>query len=275
MGKLYPGQVQQMYEDLKGTPAIIFDVRNYPNGTIYNLIHYLFPAPISYALFTSPDLTAPGWYVWSDNREQAGSFSNATPYPGKVIILVNAETQSHAEYTVMGLQQHPNAYTLGSQTAGADGNVSYITLPGSLYTYWTSLGVFYPDSTSAQRIGVHIDSVVTPTSKGIREGKDDVLMAAFDCLTSSSNEIGEMKGFSLKPNPADDLLYISLDIGKRQNVQVKAFNLLGQQIFLQNESVIQSEQFQIDVSRWVDGIYIITLSDDKGTFGSEKIYIQH
>ena len=274
MGKLYPGHVHQMYEDLKDTPAIIFDVRNYPNGTIYNLIPYLFPGPVTYALFTNPDLTTPGWYSWSDNREQGGSFSNANPYSGKVIILVNAETQSHGEYTVMGLQQHPNAYTIGSQTAGADGNISYLTLPGSLYTYWTSLGISYPDTITAQRVGVRIDSVVNPTIEGFRNGEDEVLAKAFDCLTNTPNEAGVTQGFSLQPNPADDLIYVSFDMGSRHNVQVKVSNLLGQQIFQQNINAKDLNQFHMDVSPWMDGIYIVTLSDDNGTFGSEKIYIQ-
>ena len=47
----------------------------------------------------------------------------------------------------MGLEQHPNAIKIGSQTSGADGHVSMIYLPGGIVTYFTGLGVFYPDYT--------------------------------------------------------------------------------------------------------------------------------
>jgi carboxyl-terminal processing protease len=50
-------------------------------------------------------------------------------YHGKVIILVNELTQSHAEFTVMALQAAPHSIVIGSQTAGADGNVSWVFLP--------------------------------------------------------------------------------------------------------------------------------------------------
>ena len=42
----------------------------------------------------------------------------------------------------------------------------------------SGIGVFYPDETPTQRIGIVPDVVVTPTIDGIREGRDEVLEAA-------------------------------------------------------------------------------------------------
>ena len=78
----------------------------------------------------------------------------------------------------MGLEQHPNAIKIGSQTSGADGNVSMIYLPGGIVTYFTGLGVFYPDYTETQRIGIIPDIEIHPTIAGIREGRDEVLEVA-------------------------------------------------------------------------------------------------
>jgi len=275
MGKLTNDQIPEMYDQLKDTPAIIFDIRNYPNGTLWILVPYFYTENNTWALFTVPDFTFPGWYKWADNQFAAGTFSNPNHYGGKVILLVNAITQSQAEYTVMGLQQHTYSYTIGSQTAGADGNISYLTLPGSLRTYWTSLGVYYPDTTTAQRVGVRIDSIVTPTIEGIRRGKDEVLEAAFDCLTSLQNEVTAIPEFTLYPNPADDVIYISLDFGQRNKLVLEAFNLIGQKVLQRSIQVNGINHIPIDIAHWMNGIYIVTISDENGIFGSEKIQVQH
>ena len=67
---------------------------------------------------------------------------------------------------------------VGSQTAGADGNVSFITLPGSVQTYFSGLGVYFPDGTNTQRIGIVPDVEVHPTIAGVQAGVDEVLQRA-------------------------------------------------------------------------------------------------
>lgn len=275
MGKLTTGQVPQMYLALKNTPAIIFDVRNYPNGTINDILRYLYSGPRSYALFTEPDLSYPGWYDWSDNKNQLGSFTNANPYNGKVIILVNAETQSHAEYTVMGLQQHLNAFTIGSQTAGADGNVSNLVLPGGLNTYWTSLGIFYPDTTTAQRVGVRIDSIVKPTIEDIRRGRDAVLLAAFDCLTTSlADKPIVFNHLNVYPNPVKDILNFELETEDMGEMTLSLYNVWGQQVYRTvRVKSGRTQVFQEDLDDLPSGEYVLVINIKDITY-SEKIIIQ-
>lgn len=272
MGKLTSTQIPAMYDLLKNTPAIIFDIRNYPNGTLWPLIPYFYDAPETWSLLTIPDPDFPGWYSWYDNKFDAGSFSNPEPYPGRVIILCNAETQSQAEYTVMGLQQCANSFTIGSQTAGADGNISYIYLPGDLYTYWTSLGIYYPDSTTAQRVGVKIDSVVTPTIDGIRKGIDEVLLAALDCLTGIEKVPGASL-ISVYPNPAHDLIYFSGDFTVNEMLQIDIFNTLGQRLKTDKIQVENKSPFALDVSGLASGFYIILLRSEQGKIFNAKIQV--
>jgi len=82
----------------------------------------------------------------------------------------------------MAFQSSPNVKVIGSTTAGADGNVSYIVLPGGLNTMISGIGVFYPDGKPTQRIGVKIDEVVYPTINGIKQGKDELLDKAIEML---------------------------------------------------------------------------------------------
>jgi C-terminal processing protease CtpA/Prc len=67
---------------------------------------------------------------------------------------------------------------VGSTTAGADGDVSPFSLPGGLHTQISGIGIFYPDKTPTQRVGITPDLVVRPTVAGIRAGRDEVLDAA-------------------------------------------------------------------------------------------------
>jgi C-terminal processing protease CtpA/Prc len=94
------------------------------------------------------------------------------------VILVDETTQSQAEYTTMAFRTAPGAIVIGSTTAGADGDVSAIPLPGALSSYISGLGVFYPDTRPTQRIGIIPDIVVKPTIAGIRAGRDELFEEA-------------------------------------------------------------------------------------------------
>jgi len=127
MGELEVEDIASMFVEFWDCPAIIFDIRNYPNGTLWYLISYLFDAPIHIASFTHPDIQFPGTLAWMDAIIGMGNFSKT--YQGYVVLLFDKDTQSQAEYTCMGIEQHPKAIKIGSQTSGADGNVSRIYLP--------------------------------------------------------------------------------------------------------------------------------------------------
>ena len=82
----------------------------------------------------------------------------------------------------MAYQVHPNASIVGSTTAGADGNVSQIVLPGGITTMISGIGVYYPNGRETQRIGIVPDIEVKPTIEGIKEGRDEVLEKAIDVI---------------------------------------------------------------------------------------------
>jgi C-terminal processing protease CtpA/Prc len=79
----------------------------------------------------------------------------------------------------------PNTIVVGSTTAGADGDVSTIPLPGQLTTLISGIGVFYPDHRPTQRIGIVPGVTVTPTIQGITAGRDELLEAAIHLIEDS------------------------------------------------------------------------------------------
>jgi C-terminal processing protease CtpA/Prc len=78
----------------------------------------------------------------------------------------------------MAFRTAPNAKVFGSTTAGADGNVSDIKLPGNISTMISGIGIYYPDGKETQRIGIVPDVEVKPTIDGIKNNKDEVLEKA-------------------------------------------------------------------------------------------------
>lgn len=173
MGLLEPTDVDTAMAELKNTRAIIFDIRNYPLGTMYDISNYLNPRPEKFVKFTVPDLDYPGDFYFTE-QTYTGTY-NPDYYRGKVILLHDEQTMSQAEFTCMVLETAPDVTKIGSQTAGSDGNVSWLHFPGAIYTYFSGLGVYYPDGTSTQRIGIVPDIEVHPTVTGIQNGRDDVL----------------------------------------------------------------------------------------------------
>lgn len=158
------------------TKGLIVDIRNYPSEFVpFALGQYFIDKPTPFARFTNGDLANPGGFKWGQG---AALQPQAARYTGKVMILVDETAQSQSEYTAMALRAGPRAQVVGSTTAGADGNVSPIPLPGGLQTMISGLGVFYPDKRPTQRIGIVPDIVVTPTRAGLRAGRDEVLDAA-------------------------------------------------------------------------------------------------
>jgi len=179
MGRLSRQQVPGMMAEFNRKDALIFDLRNYPNSTLWTLVNYLFETPIQIATFAVPEILSPGQFKVSAGT--IGSFNGNSIYEGRVLILMNEETQSQAEYTVMGLERHPGAVKIGSQTSAADGNISEIRLPGNIRTFITALGVYYPDRTPTQRVGIVPDLFVRPTITGVARGVDEVLESALNC----------------------------------------------------------------------------------------------
>lgn len=170
-------------EQAAGTTGLIVDIRNYPGEfVVYALGSLLVDRSTPFVRFTTGDLSTPGAFHWAAEAIQLDP--DAPHYGGKVAVLVDEMTQSQAEFTAMALRAGPHTVIVGSTTAGADGNVSELALPGGLTMMLSGIGVFYPDKRPTQRIGIVPDVVVTPTIAGLRAGRDEVLDAGIRAIRS-------------------------------------------------------------------------------------------
>ena len=180
MGQLRVGDVKKLMNKYRDYKGIIFDVRTYPRGTFQRLSSYLNPHPTGFARYTKPDLSFPGGF--KSGPVQYTGQDNTDYYKGKVAILCNSYTQSAAESTCMALRTAPNAKIIGSQSAGANGDVSYVNFPGGYETRFTGTGVYTVDGKPVQRNGVPIDIEVKPSCADVLSGTDRTLQTAIEWI---------------------------------------------------------------------------------------------
>lgn len=172
--------VPAIKETFKNTKGIIIDIRNYPSAFMpFSLAPYFVSSSTPFVKFTNGNINNPGEFTFTQNLSVP---SSGETYQGKLVVIVNEFSQSQAEYTAMSFKAGKNTTIVGSTTAGADGNVSTVLLPGGLRTMISGIGVYYPDGKETQRIGIIPDVKVEPTINGIKAGRDEVLEKAIELI---------------------------------------------------------------------------------------------
>jgi C-terminal processing protease CtpA/Prc len=179
MGGLKRSDINREFKQkLMFTDYLIIDSRNYPNWTLIKLSKLLINGRTKFAKFINMDLDYPGSFKWTESQTIGNKMKG---YEGNIFVLVDYNTMSQSEYTVMAFQQHQNTVVLGGQTAGADGNISETPLPFGIKYFFFGLGVFYPDETTAQQVGVKRDYELMQNSNYL-QGQDLILEKALELI---------------------------------------------------------------------------------------------
>ncbi|MBC3758429.1 peptidase S41 [Hyunsoonleella sp. SJ7] len=172
--------IPEIKSKFKNTKGIIIDIRNYPSTFVpFKLGNFFVSSSTPFVKFTTFSLDNPGEFLVIDGPKIP---KDRETFKGKLVVLVNEDSQSQSEYTAMAFRAGNNTTIMGSTTAGADGNVSSIYLPGGLRTNISGIGIYYPDGTETQRVGIVPDIVVKPTIQGIKDGRDEVLEKAIEVI---------------------------------------------------------------------------------------------
>jgi C-terminal processing protease CtpA/Prc len=179
LDRLTLDMLDSMFTRLARTRAIIFDMRGYPTGTIWAIAPRLTDSARIVARLETPlvghNSPAPGVDAFHQVVEPAPV---AQRYRGRVLMLMDERSVSQAEHTGLYLKAVSGATFVGSPTAGTNGEITTISLPGGLTMGFTGQAVTFPDGRQLQRVGLIPDFEVRPTVAGIRAGRDEVLEAA-------------------------------------------------------------------------------------------------
>lgn len=183
---LYPAKYKREDEGrivamMAQSNGLVVDLRCYPTYEFAEFLgkHVIPSSAIPPFRATYPSFVLPGVFyetsiTWP--TEEGAKYSNP------IAVLVDSRTVSYSECIVQWLQCCSTTQTVGTQSAGANGNISEFTLPGDILCCFSGLGWYYLDGYAVQRQGVKIDREVRTTIRGILAGRDEVLEAAIQII---------------------------------------------------------------------------------------------
>ncbi|MDX1992655.1 MAG: S41 family peptidase [bacterium] len=177
--------IPRLIAALADAEGIVIDMRGYPtSGAVFALLGYMTDEPLSSAPFLVPVVTTPD--------PQAVQFSdvsytlaqpNQPRFTENIAFIINANGTVSAAETFLGVVE---AYGLGElvgePTAGANGTLAELRLPGGYIVSWTSLRVTKHDGSPLFGVGVLPTIPVERTLAGVAAGRDELLEAAFEVV---------------------------------------------------------------------------------------------
>jgi len=179
--------VDAMFEKVKDTRGLILDMRGYPQGTAWSIAPRINTKRAEVgAQFRRRLLSG-----MSEEEGEAGYFFSqplpplppgATLYTAPVVMLIDERAISQSEHSGLFYEAANGTTFIGSPSAGANGDVTFFTLPGGISVSFTGHDVRHADGRQLQRVGLKPDVEVAPTRAGIRAGKDEVLERAVKYL---------------------------------------------------------------------------------------------
>jgi C-terminal processing protease CtpA/Prc len=170
-------------------PGVVLDLRGYPADG-FDIMGHLLDAPVLPASWNIP------WVIYPDRERIVGYDTSgrkpiqpsAPRFLGKVVFLTNAAAISYSE-TILGVVEHYKlAEIVGEPTAGTNGNINIMSLPGGFTMSWTGMLVRKHDESQHHLMGIRPTLPVVKTLKGIRESRDEVLDEAVALIRKHQDE---------------------------------------------------------------------------------------
>jgi C-terminal processing protease CtpA/Prc len=184
MTRLTVPEVPDMFRAFADTKGIIFDMRGYPQGTAWSMAPYLNTKNAKVAC-----LVRRASYVGPPSGDRSfTSFDGALPtgtaplYRGATVMLIDDRAISQAEFTGLFFEVAAGTRFVGTSSAGANGDVTWVVLPGGLRVAFTGQDIRHADGRQLQRVGLQPHLTVEPTLAGIRAGRDEVLEKGVEFL---------------------------------------------------------------------------------------------
>lgn len=171
--------IEERMDDLVAAEGIVFDVRGYPRGNHAVLRHLLSTPDTTDSWFRLPRRVSPdpeglvGYELHGWELEPA-----APPIHAEVAFLVDDRAISYAEGILSLAAHYDLGEIVGRPSAGANGNVNTLHLPGLYQITFTGTVVTRPDGSRFHGVGVVPTVRVEPTIRGVRQGRDEVLEGA-------------------------------------------------------------------------------------------------
>ena len=180
-------EVKEAIEELKeqGMTSLIFDVRDNPGGSLYDVCDIA-------DIFLEKDLVITSLRSRTDKDEVFKTKTAGYAFP--MVLLVNGNSASASELLSGALQDHGRAYLIGTQTFGKGIVQSYLPVLGTKgYIKITTEAYYTPNGVCIHGVGITPDAVVENPEDALRysitnipEGEDMQLLAAVKYLSEAN-----------------------------------------------------------------------------------------
>jgi len=169
-----PEEFEAALPILAAARGIIFDVRGYP-FSVDAILSHLIEAPITGPQFLVPVITQP-------DRQGLGFVSSPRAivprephFRAKSVFLMNGRAMSRSETLLTFVEDNHLGPTVGSPTAGTNGNIVWIGLPGRYRVGMTAMKTLRKDGSRFHGLGLKPTVPVERTKEGIAENHDEIL----------------------------------------------------------------------------------------------------
>ncbi|HEX6373933.1 MAG TPA: S41 family peptidase [Longimicrobium sp.] len=170
---------------LERASGLVFDLRGYPDGLDpFAFFSHLIREPGASAQWHIPVVTRPDNPGQRFDARDRWSLQPAAPYlAAPRVFITDGRAISYAE-SVMGIVE---AYRLGEivgqTTAGTNGNVNPMELPGGYSIGWTGMRVLKHDGSRHHGVGIRPTVPAERTRAGVAAGRDELLEKAIEVVS--------------------------------------------------------------------------------------------
>jgi C-terminal processing protease CtpA/Prc len=179
LAKISMAEINKLMPELEKARAIICDLRGYPNGND-GLINHLLKEKENSRWMGIPQVIYPDyqkvtyqWLGWDLEPVEPA-------LTAKMVFIINGRAISYAESYIGYIEGFKLATIVGQPTAGTNGNVNTLTLPGGYTIRWTGMRVVKHDGSTHHGIGIIPDVRVERTIQGVKQGRDEFLEKALE-----------------------------------------------------------------------------------------------
>jgi C-terminal processing protease CtpA/Prc len=167
----------------KGGAPVAQSARLQPHADI---IPHLIGETVEASPMRVPQVVAPDRAGWSWRESTWPVKPKAPRFAGRVVFINEPSVVSYGETCMAMIADYQLATLVGEPTAGCNGNVNFIPLPGGFRIMWTGMEVLKHDRSPFYTVGFVPDYPVTRTLAAIKEGKDETLERAIAVIEGTA-----------------------------------------------------------------------------------------
>jgi C-terminal processing protease CtpA/Prc len=181
-------QLQAAQPELERASGIVYDLRGYPDGVNpFIFFSHLIREPATSAQWIIPVTTRPDRADVRWDRRQGWPLQPAAPYlAAPRVFITDGRAISFAESMMGIVEAYRMGEIVGEATAGTNGNVNPLPLPGGYNVGWTGMRVLKHDGSRHHGVGIAPTVPARRTRAGVAAGRDELLERALEVVARAA-----------------------------------------------------------------------------------------